>query len=123
MKKLRNVLLRYRQMNNLTQQELADFLGVSRNNVANWELDRTTPNIDVFTLIANKLNVDIKLLIDDVDNNKDSMNDTKLALYNQLEQLNEQESQDVMKYIEFIKSKKWFYANKKWKTIRVSKRQ
>lgn len=93
-------------MNNLTQQELADFLGVSRNNVANWELDRTTPNIDVFTLIANKLNVDIKLLIDDVDNNKDSMNDTKLALYNQLEQLNEQESQDVMKYIEFIKSKK-----------------
>jgi cysteine sulfinate desulfinase/cysteine desulfurase-like protein len=61
---------------------------------------------DAKKVIANKLNVDIKLLIDDVDNNKDSMNDTKLALYNQLEQLNEQESQDVMKYIEFIKSKK-----------------
>ncbi len=106
LEKLRNVLLRYRQLNNLTQQELADRLGVSRNNLANWELGRTTPTIEVFTLISNKLGIDIKLLIDDVDSNEKELNNTKLALYNQLGELTEGQAQEILNYINYIKSKK-----------------
>lgn len=106
MNKLRNALLQYRQTHNLTQQELSDYIGVSRNNLANWELGRTTPNVDVFVLISQKLNIDIKLLIDDVDKDSEEFNSIKLALYNQLGELTEEQAADALKYIEFLKSKK-----------------
>lgn len=109
MEKLRNVLLRYRQLNNLTQQQLADYLGVTRNNIANWEIGRSTPNnLKTYMVIAEKLNVDIRLLQDDETLlNKDSnLDGTKLALYNQLGELTEEQAQEILNYINYIKSKK-----------------
>lgn len=102
MDKLRNVLLQYRQIHNLTQSELADFLGFSRNNIANWETGRSKPNVKQYPIIAEKLNIDINLLMGTAPDNTNF----RVALYNQLGELTDEQAKEIMKYIEFIKSKK-----------------
>ena len=52
------------------------------------------------------MGIDIKLLIDDVDSNEKELNNTKLALYNQLGELTEDQAQEILNYINYIKSKK-----------------
>lgn len=40
------VLKKYRTMNGMSQPELAQLLGVSRNTITNWETDKSRPEID-----------------------------------------------------------------------------
>ena len=102
MDKLRNILLQYRQIHNLTQSELAEYLGFSRNNIANWEIGRSKPSVRQYPIIAEKLNVDINLLMGaETENNTDF----RIALYNQLGELTDEQAKEVMNYIEYIKSK------------------
>ena len=53
----------YRKNNNLTQQQLADHLGVTHQTVSNWESGRSMPNIDTLTHIADKMDTDINYLL------------------------------------------------------------
>ena len=39
-------LLNLRKEKNISQEELADILGVSRQTISKWELDQTTPDFD-----------------------------------------------------------------------------
>lgn len=43
---------RYRELNDLTQTELAEKLGVSRQAVSSWEINRTEPNIGMIEKMA-----------------------------------------------------------------------
>ena len=61
--KLRN----YRLENNLTQEEFAAKLFVTRNAVSKWENDNGYPNIDTLKDIAKLLNVTIDELLGDDD--------------------------------------------------------
>ena len=53
----------YRKQNNLTQQQMADRLGVTHQTVSNWESGRSLPNIDKLNYISEKLDIDINYLL------------------------------------------------------------
>ena len=48
----------------MTQQELADRLGLTQNNVTRWERDGATPNVIMAKQIANILGCTIEDLLD-----------------------------------------------------------
>ena len=58
---------KYRVDNNLTQEEFAAKLFVTRNAVSKWENDNGYPNIDTLKDIAKLLNVTIDELLGDDD--------------------------------------------------------
>ena len=61
---INDVLTRLRQEKNMTQQELAAKLFVTRQAVSRWENGETTPSIDMAKLIANVLDVPIMRVLD-----------------------------------------------------------
>lgn len=61
--KLSDNIKRLRIQNNLTQQELADAVFVSRSAIANYENGKRTPDIDTLLLLAKIFNVSLKELV------------------------------------------------------------
>ena len=53
----------FREKKNMTQQELADRLCVTRQAVSNWENGKTEPDIETLSMIATVLEVSIEELI------------------------------------------------------------
>lgn len=53
-----------RKNKHITQQELADYLGVHRTTVANYEMMRRKPTFMELKRIAAKLNVDVNYLVE-----------------------------------------------------------
>ena len=63
-----------RKKNNLTQEDLADSLAVSRQAVCMWERDERTPKISMLTKIAKTFEISI----DHIVNHELSSQDNKL---------------------------------------------
>lgn len=61
---IKDVLPQLRQEKNLTQQELAAKLFVTRQAVSRWENGETTPSIDMAKLIATVLDVPVMRVLD-----------------------------------------------------------
>ena len=53
-----------RKEKNLSQEELAELLGVSRQAVSKWELGDGYPEVEKLLMIAGKLNVSMAYLLD-----------------------------------------------------------
>lgn len=51
-----------RKKNNLSQEQLARLVEVTRKNISNWELKETSPNIEQLKLLSKILNVSINEL-------------------------------------------------------------
>lgn len=60
---LSNKIQKLRKKNNLTQEQLAEKLFVSRTAVSKWETGRGTPNIESLKLIANIFNISLDQLL------------------------------------------------------------
>ena len=58
-----NRLLEYRKQHNLSQEELADKIGVSRQAVSKWERAEATPDTDNLILLAEIYGVTLDELI------------------------------------------------------------
>ena len=58
----KDVILDLRNNNNLTQEELANKLNVTREDVSNWELGKSLPSEDTFKLLSRLFNVSINTL-------------------------------------------------------------
>ena len=59
-------LKKYRKMRYLSQEELAEVLGVSRQSISLWETGKTQPNVDTLSKLAIILGVTVDtLLIED----------------------------------------------------------
>lgn len=54
---------RFRQDANMTQDELAERLNVTRQAISSWECDKTQPDIDTLKKIADILQVSVESLI------------------------------------------------------------
>ncbi len=61
---IKDVLPKLRQERNLTQQELAGKLYVTRQAVSRWETGETTPSIDMTKLLALVLEVPVGVLLE-----------------------------------------------------------
>lgn len=64
-------LLRIRKEKNITQEQLAQMIGVTRQTVSNWELNITIPNIDDLKKISEILNVSYAKLLNASSNKND----------------------------------------------------
>ena len=60
---LKDKLIKIRKDNNLTQEELADKLYISRQTVSNWETGKFYPDIETLILISNTFNVPLDDLL------------------------------------------------------------
>ncbi len=64
-----NKILSLRKKNNLSQEELAEKVGVTRQTISKWELDDTTPDINQAKMISQVFNVSLDELTDNnIDN-------------------------------------------------------
>ena len=71
-----DILLNLRKTNNLTQDELAKKLFVTRQAVSRWENGETVPNVDTLKLISNIFDISINSLI--TDNKLNDVQDDKI---------------------------------------------
>lgn len=69
-----NRLYEYRKKNNLSQEELADKIGVSRQAVSKWERAEASPDTDNLVLLARLYNVSLDELINSDPKKTDSSN-------------------------------------------------
>lgn len=58
------VIKKYRLYNELTQQQLADLLGVSRNTVIGWERNTARPDIETIQALTKTLGIPLYELFD-----------------------------------------------------------
>ena len=56
-------LVQLRKLNNMTQEDLADKVGVTRQSIAQWESGKTCPNIEQSKLLAEVLGVTLDDLV------------------------------------------------------------
>lgn len=61
---LGNKLIGLRKENKMTQEEIADKLGVTRQTVSNWELNQTKPDLDQLKEISRIYKISIDELVD-----------------------------------------------------------
>lgn len=68
-------IAKLRKENNMTQQDLAEKLGVSDRTVGNWENGRNLPDVSLFKPLCNLLNITVNDLISGeiIDNNKEKL--------------------------------------------------
>lgn len=62
MRKFKDIIVELRKGQNLSQQELADKLKVSKSTVSMWEIGERFPSMEVYEQIADYFNVDIDYL-------------------------------------------------------------
>lgn len=58
--KIKDIIIKIRTDNNLTQEELANILHISRSSIALYEKGLRTPNIDTLKILSSKFNIDIR---------------------------------------------------------------
>lgn len=73
---VKDILLNLRKSNNLTQDEMAKKLFVTRQAVSRWENGETIPNVDTLKLISNIFDISINSLI--TDNKLNDIQDDKM---------------------------------------------
>ena len=77
--KLGKKVLELRKKNGLSQEELGNLIGVTRQTISNWELDDTNPNPNQLKQLSKIFNVSIDSLLDNDINNIKESNTEKLA--------------------------------------------
>lgn len=97
-KRIKNLL----EEKNLTQKELAEIIDTTEATISRNINGVHAPKAEIIEKIASALGVTTDYLL----GKTDDRTNIKLALYNQLGELTEDQAKDALKYIEFIKSKK-----------------
>ncbi len=87
--KIGTFLKELRNEKNLTQEQLAEFLGVSRRTVSRWETGSNMPDLDILIEMADFYDVDLRELLDGErisENMNEEMKETlgKVASYNEM---------------------------------------
>lgn len=108
-------LIKLRKENNLTQQQLADKLGLSRSTIGMYEKGKREPNFETLELIADFFNVRMERLIGkkkpnstDKNENSDLVFKSKIhfELYNTINNLPDELIQQALDYIDYLISKR-----------------
>ena len=58
------VISKHRNMKNLSQEKLADLIGVSRQAIVNWEENKSTPSLINFVKISEELDIPMAVISD-----------------------------------------------------------
>ena len=99
-------LKKTREENNVSQSELADFLGISQQALSKWENSYTEPNSKTLIKIANKFNVSVDYLLGNSESKKiDKPYEDELekVLFSKAKELTDEEKKAVLGVINAIK--------------------
>ena len=83
--KIGKFILELRKENNLTQQELADKIGVTDRAISKWENGRGMPDLSVITILAEELNVEVSELLNGKRMTKEELIDLRETINNLIE--------------------------------------
>ncbi|AJG79464.1 MULTISPECIES: helix-turn-helix domain-containing protein [Bacillus cereus group] len=61
--KISKSILDYRKRNNLSQEQLASKIGVTRQAISKWEQEKGTPDIENLILLSDEMNISLDNLI------------------------------------------------------------
>lgn len=77
--KFNDKLMKLRKENSLSQEELAEKLGVTRQTISKWELGQTTPDMEKLSQISNVFGVSVDELLNETGDiyQNNPVNDTK----------------------------------------------
>ena len=64
--KLGNLILKYRKQKNLSQEELAKEIGVTRQTISKWELNETSPDLKQAVKLAEIFDIDFNKIINQI---------------------------------------------------------
>lgn len=100
-------LKRIRESKNLSQQELAEKLGVAQSTVGMWESDKRTPKLAELNRMARVLNITIARLIGQPKDKKIEILKNEIYVDGEkLDELNATDVEGILDYISKIKDKK-----------------
>lgn len=90
------ILKHLRQVNFLSQEELANKLNISRSNIANYETSKNLPSIEILQKISNLFGVSIDYLLGNtnIENPKQILEEKLSTLH-----LSEKELEEAIKYV------------------------
>lgn len=75
---LGNRIKKFREKNNLSQEELADKVYTSRQTISNWENEKTYPDVNSLKLLSNIFDVSLDNLLEgDIEKMKTTINETE----------------------------------------------
>lgn len=108
-----NRLKKLRNNQNITQKELASFLGINQNTYSYWENGKVKIDSDSLSKLSNYFDVSIDYILGISDQKKEDDDSTPSSeskvspslqkLYELASELSEEQIQDVLDYIQFKK--------------------
>lgn len=88
-----------RKEKNLTQEQLAEVLGVNVKSISRWENGKTMPDLSILLTLANKLNVEVSELL----NGRKKTKEELIELKNTIERLIEYSQNEIIDKIKIWK--------------------
>lgn len=101
-----NVLRLLRNEKNMSQQELADALGVSKSAVNMYERGERQPNFETLEVIADYFNVDTDYLLGRTTKTTRVIQPDTLAAHFDGNEYSEDELEEIRQFAEFVKNKR-----------------
>lgn len=100
------ILRLLRSEKNMSQQELADTLKISKSSINMYERGERQPNFEVLEIIADFFNVDIDYLLGRTNKTTKIINPNTIAAHFDGDEYTEEELDEIKKFAEFVKSKR-----------------
>lgn len=100
------ILKLLRTEKNMSQQELADALGISKSAVNMYERGDRQPNFEVLESIADYFNVDIDYLLGRTNKTTKIINPNTIAAHFDGDEYTAEELAEIKAFAEFVKSKR-----------------
>lgn len=101
-------LVELRKKHDLTQQDMARILGISRQAYSNYELGNREADYSTLKKLSNYFNVTVDYLLGESDtpekNRPATDNDIKVALFGGADEVTDEMWNDVKKFVSFVKS-------------------
>ena len=83
--KIGKFIAELRKEKNMTQQELADKIGVTDRAISNWENGRRLPDLSLIKVVASELDISVAELLNGRKLNKEELEELKITINNLLE--------------------------------------
>lgn len=100
------ILKLLRNEKNMSQQELADALGISKSSINMYERGERQPNFEVLETIADFFNVDIDYLLGRTNKTTKIINPNTIAAHFDGDEYTLEELDEIKAFAEFVKSKR-----------------
>ena len=92
-----------RKERNLTQEQLAEKLGVTNRSISNWENGKNMPDLSLFKPLCNELNISInELMRGEIIDNKNYINVLEENIVDMVSDLENKKKKERREYLFFL---------------------